>query len=165
MQALDRDDRGQAAEAARLAQSALQELHPQNDALFAAWRPTRWEWCKSCSLKHRQAIRAFEQTAEIASQAGYGMFEITALSHLAGLRLQQGQLHAAASEYQRALELAAKKMGKRSPVTATVLLGLGEIAREWNDLEGALRLFSESLELFAQFSDWGSDRISFHRQS
>jgi ATP/maltotriose-dependent transcriptional regulator MalT len=101
------------------------------------------------------AIEAFEQTGEIAAQAGYAMFEIAALSHLAGLRLQQGRLRAAETGYRRALDLSAIKMGKGAPVTGNVLLGQGELAREWNDLDGALRCFTESATLFAQFSDFG----------
>jgi LuxR family maltose regulon positive regulatory protein len=101
------------------------------------------------------AVRAFEHTAEISARAGFAMYEILALSHLAGLHLQQGQLHSAAFGYHRALELAIHAMGKCSPVTGNILLGLGELAREWNDLDGALRYFSESVELFTQFSSIG----------
>lgn len=141
-------------EAARLAQGALAELPPQA-ALFRCLAGDALGMAKIMQSETPAAIQAFEQIAEVAAQAGYVMFEIMAFTHLAGLRLQQGQLHAAARGYQRALDLAAQKLGKRSPVTANALLGLGEIAREWNDPSGAICNFLEAVELFSQFSELG----------
>jgi LuxR family maltose regulon positive regulatory protein len=154
LRALYATTEGYALEAAQLAQNVLQELSPER-TLFRCLAADTLGMAKILQCETAAAIRAFEQLAETASRAGYGMFEIMALSHLAGLRVQQGQLHAAATGYQRALELATHKMGKCSPVTGNVLLGLGELAREWNDLNGALGYFLESVEMFAQFSDIG----------
>jgi LuxR family maltose regulon positive regulatory protein len=154
LQALVTMSAGKPLEAEQLAQSALREL-PAERTLFRCLAADTLGMVKIMQSDTAGAIQAFEQTVEIASQAGYGMFEIVALSHLAGLRLQQGRLRAAEIGYRRALELAAIKMGKRSPVTGNALLGQGELAREWNDLDGALRYFSESAALFAQFSDFG----------
>ena len=141
-------------EADQLAQRALQEL-PLERSLFRCLAADTLGMVKIMQSDTAGAIQAFQQTVDVASQAGYGMFEIMALSHLAGLRLQQGQLRGAEVVYRRALALAASKMGKYSPVTGNALLGLGELAREWNDLDGALGYFTESAALFAQFSDFG----------
>ena len=154
LQALVSMSAGKPLEADQLAQSALQEL-PAQRALFRCLAADTLGMVKIMQSDTAGAIEAFEQTVEIASQAGYAMFEIVALSHLAGLRLQQGRLRAAEIGYRRALELSAIKMGKGAPVTGNALLGQGELAREWNDLDGALRCFSESAALFAQFSDFG----------
>ncbi len=154
LQALYVMTEGNPAEAARLAQSALQELSPER-TLFRCLAADTLGMAETLQCETAAAIRAFEMIAEIASQAGYGMFEIMALSHLAGLRLQQGQLRAAGIGYQHVLDLAASKLGKSSPVTGHVLLGLGELAREWNDLDAALEYFMQSAEMFAQFSDLG----------
>lgn len=145
---------GNPVEAARLAQCALQELSPER-FLFRCLAGDALGMANTLQCETTAAIRAFELTAEVASQAGYGMFEIVACSHLAGLHLQQGQLHAAAIGYQHTLELALNKMGKWSPAAGSGLLGMGELAREWNDLDGALKYFSEAVEMLAQFSDLG----------
>jgi LuxR family maltose regulon positive regulatory protein len=154
LQALVAMTEGQPAEAALLAQNAMRELSSER-ALFRCLAADTLGMAKTLQSETRAAIRAFEQLAESAAQAGYAMFEIMAFSHLAGLHLQQGHLNAAALGYQRALELANQKMGKGSPVTGNILLGLGELAREGNDLEHALRYFVEAAEMFAQFSDIG----------
>ena len=154
LQALVNMSAGKPLEADQLAQSALQEL-PAQQALFRCLAADTLGMVNILQSDTAGAIGAFEQTVEIASQADYGMFEIVALSHLAGLRLQQGRLRAAEIGYRRALELAAIKLGKGAPVTGNALLGQGELAREWNDLDGALRCFTESAALFAQFSDFG----------
>ena len=101
------------------------------------------------------AIRAFEHTAEISARAGFAMYEIMALSHLAGLHLQQGQLHSAAFGYQRALELAIHAMGKCSPVTGNILLGLGELPVNGTTWMVRSVIFSSLVELFTQFSSIG----------
>ncbi len=154
LQALYAMTEGRSLEAARLAENALDQLPPPR-SLFRCLAADTLGMTRILLGDSRAAAVAFEQLAEISSQSGYVMFEIVALSHLAGLRLQQGQLHAAAIEYQRALDLAVSSMGRFSPPTGNILLGLGELAREWNDLEGALRYFLESVDLFARFSDYG----------
>ncbi len=154
LQALYAMTEGRPGEAALLAESALDRLSSSRP-LFRCLAADALGMARVLLCDPNAAAQAFEQITEIAAQAGYGMFEILALSHLAGLRLQQGQLHAASIGYQRALGLAASKMGRFSPVNGNILLGLGEVAREWNDLEGALRYFSEAVDMFARFSDFG----------
>ncbi len=154
LQALYAMTEGQPGEAARLAESALGQLSPGR-AIFRCLAADVLGMAQILLCDPKAAAQAFEQIINIAAQAGYIMFEILALSHLAGLNLQQGQLHAAAIGYQRALDLSASKMGRFSPATGNVLLGLGELAREWRDLEGALRYFVESIDMFAKFSDIG----------
>jgi LuxR family transcriptional regulator, maltose regulon positive regulatory protein len=101
------------------------------------------------------AIQAFEQVAEISARAGNDMMSILALSSQAGLHTLRGHLRSSAALYQRVIELAEDRFGKKSPYTGKALLGLGELAREWNDLDTALRYFSEALEAFQQFSEIG----------
>jgi len=154
LQALYAMTDGKLSEADLLARNAMLELSPKH-SLFRCLAADALGLVKILQSDTPAAISAFEQLADIASQAGYRMFEVMALSHLAGLHLQQGHLNAAESGYQRALELAVQKMGRCSPVTGNLLLGLGEVARERSDLDGALRYFLEAVELFAQFNDMG----------
>jgi LuxR family maltose regulon positive regulatory protein len=102
------------------------------------------------------SIESFTQAAEISHQGGNIMIAVGALSNLAGIWMLQGQLHKAWSSNKQALELATDARGRRLPVAAKALLGLGEIAREWNDLDAATEYFHEGLELFKLFGELGS---------
>jgi LuxR family maltose regulon positive regulatory protein len=102
------------------------------------------------------SIEGFTQAAEISRQAGNVMIAVGALCNLAGLWMLQGQLHRAWSAYMQALDLATDARGRRLPVAGKALLGLGEIAREWNDLDAATGYLNEGLELFRLFGELGS---------
>jgi LuxR family maltose regulon positive regulatory protein len=74
---------------------------------------------------------------------------VLALCHLAELSYLQGQLHEAKRYYERALDLTANGQG-RQPIACVPLIGLGELQREWNDLEAATRHLTEGIELGKQ---------------
>jgi LuxR family maltose regulon positive regulatory protein len=101
------------------------------------------------------AIAAFEESVRIGQEAGNKMAVIGGLSNLAGLTMARGQLHKSAASYRRALDLASDAQGKWLPVAHRVLLGLGELAREWNDLDAAERYFTESLKLSRRYGEMG----------
>ena len=101
------------------------------------------------------AADAFESAVDIAAQAGCGMIELGALASLAGLRWLQGRLGAARSAYERVLRLAEERLGRHSIAAGKALLGLGELAREQNDLPGALCFYQEALASFSQWPDVG----------
>lgn len=105
------------------------------------------------------AIAAFEESVRIGQEAGNKMTIIGGLSNLAGLTMARGQLHKSASSYRRALDLASDAQGKWLPVAHRVLLGLGELAREWDDLDAAERYFTESLELSRRYGEMGPMNI------
>ena len=125
---------GKPSEADRLAQDALSKISSES-ALFRCLAADTLGMVKVMQSEPPAAILAFEKLFETASQAGYWMFQIIALTHLAGLHLQIGRLNAAANGYHRAFDLAIQKMGRNSPVTGNILLGLGEVARERHDLD------------------------------
>jgi LuxR family maltose regulon positive regulatory protein len=77
------------------------------------------------------------------------------LGNLAGLLILQGQLKRAESTYQQALAYATDEAGDRLPIAGKALLGLGELAREWNDLEAAKRYFTDAVTLFSQYGQIG----------
>jgi len=69
-----------------------------------------------------------------------------ALCALAEIHLRLGQLHEAKQAYERALSIAQDARG-RLPVSARALMGLGDLWREWNDLEQAKRYCLDGIEL------------------
>ena len=111
----------------------------------------------ACVLKGdiESAIQAFKESVALARESGNIMFAVASLSNLAGLHILQGHLQMAAAVYRQALELATTQYGQRLPVACRALMGLGEIAREWNDLERARQLLEEAIRLSRQYNETG----------
>jgi ATP/maltotriose-dependent transcriptional regulator MalT len=49
--------------------------------------------------------------------------------------------------------MATDEEGRRLPIASEALIWLGELWREWNDLEAATRLLTEGIELAQQWSE------------
>jgi LuxR family maltose regulon positive regulatory protein len=102
------------------------------------------------------AGQAFEQVIAIARPAGHTLLTVAALCNLAGLHVVQGRLHQAAEVYRQALALSTDRRGRRLPTAARALLGLGELAREWNDLAAAAQALTEALALCRTYGEIGA---------
>jgi LuxR family maltose regulon positive regulatory protein len=102
------------------------------------------------------AFQAFEQVAQIGQKTGNVISATAAMCNLAGLCLVKGQLHKAESVYRRALELATDPAGQLRPIAGRALMGLGELAREWNELEAATRWLGQAITLSGQVGDMGT---------
>jgi LuxR family maltose regulon positive regulatory protein len=57
---------------------------------------------------------------------------------------------------EQALERAVDGQGRRLPIAGIALMGLGELLREWNDLEAATRYLQEGIELTKQWGEIGA---------
>jgi LuxR family maltose regulon positive regulatory protein len=99
------------------------------------------------------ATPALEEAARISQQVGNFMNAVLALCHLAELCIVQGRLYEARARYEQALELVVDDRGHKWPVAGVPVIGLGELSREWNDLETAARRFTEGIELTRQFGN------------
>ena len=73
----------------------------------------------------------------MGQEMGNPLIGVAALCHLARLQVHQGRLHGAYELLERALKLATDAQGRRLPIASKALIGLGELEREWNDLEVA----------------------------
>ena len=102
------------------------------------------------------AARAFDELARIGQRTGNVAAAAGALSNLAGVCLVRGQLRKAAEIYRRALGLATDAQGRRLPVAGKMLLGLGELARIWNDLHAARSYLDEGVELLRRYGEIGN---------
>ncbi len=98
----------------------------------------------------------FDQVVTMALQTGNVMMAVAALCNLAGLHVVRGELRQAEARYKRALELGTDARGRHLPVAARALLGLGELSREWNDLDVAERYLNDALTLCQRYVDIGS---------
>jgi LuxR family maltose regulon positive regulatory protein len=102
------------------------------------------------------AFQAFEEAARIGQKAGNLMVTAIALRRLAQLRVMQGRLSEAKAFCEQALELSVDGRGRRLPIAGLVLIVLGELLREWNDLEAAARHLIEGIELVKQWGEIGA---------
>jgi LuxR family maltose regulon positive regulatory protein len=101
------------------------------------------------------AIQAFKDSSALAKESGNTMFLVASLSNLAGLYLIQGHLQLAGAVYRQALNQATAPSGQRLPVACRALMGLGEIAREWNQLAQARQYLEQAVQLSQQYSEAG----------
>jgi LuxR family maltose regulon positive regulatory protein len=69
------------------------------------------------------------------------------MSELGELRTTQGRLREARDTYERAIEQTVDAAGTPMPVAGLAVIGLGNLLREWNDLESAERRLNEGIEL------------------
>ncbi|MCB0254373.1 MAG: AAA family ATPase [Anaerolineae bacterium] len=99
------------------------------------------------------AEQAFAEAAAMGRRSGNLHVAAPALRSLGNLLVTQGKLHQAAATYREALRLAETAQGRTLPVAAGSLLGLGELAYEWNDLTAAEEHSRVGIELSRQ---WGN---------
>jgi LuxR family transcriptional regulator, maltose regulon positive regulatory protein len=137
-----------------LSRQALECL-PEERLLFKSLAADNLGMCYVLSGDTASAGLAFEEAARLAQRSENIMMAAGALSNLAGLQYLQGHLRDAWANYQKILELSTNTGGQRLPVAGKALTGLGELAREWNDLETAANYLSEAVELLSQFVEIG----------
>jgi LuxR family maltose regulon positive regulatory protein len=135
---------------AELCQQALEQL--AEDEPFwrnaAAWMLSGVQVAEGDFDTSRQTLT---RLAQMSRQSGNVIITVGALNQLAEVHLRLAQLHQAKAIYERALSLASDEHGRRLPMAGTSLIGLGELEREWNDLEAASRYLLEGIDLASQW--------------
>lgn len=102
------------------------------------------------------AIQALEQAAHMGEQTGNVLAAAGAWSNVAGLHMTAGRLQRAHELLERALELSTDSQGRRLPAAGKALLGLGQVYREWNDIDTSERYTREGVMLFEHYGDVGT---------
>ena len=131
------------------AMALLQQALPRLPAEATLFRSVS-EWVLSLFYvltgDFRAGSQALDGVVRMGVQQKHPIIAAGALCALAEIRLRLGQLHAAQADYERALEIARDDTG-HLPIAARALMGLGDLWREWNDLERAARCCTEGIEL------------------
>jgi LuxR family maltose regulon positive regulatory protein len=142
---------GQSRRAIELSRRALEQL-PADD-LFMRGIAT-WNLGISYLLRAdtQAASQALDEAARMSREAGNVMVAVMALCTLAELCAAWAQLPRAQELYQQALDLATDQPGNPLPIAGMALIGLGELSREWNDLESATHYLNAGIE---QIGKWG----------
>ncbi|UCD99964.1 MAG: hypothetical protein JSV42_04405 [Chloroflexota bacterium] len=147
--------KGEAKKSMELSQQSL-KLLPEDDLFMRSLVFDNLGMVYLLMGDFNSSIDTFSQAAKISREAGNLMIAVGALCNLAGLWMLQGQLRRAWSANIQALDLATDARGRRLPVAGKALLGLGEIAREWNSLDEAENYYKEGIEQFKLFGELGS---------
>jgi LuxR family maltose regulon positive regulatory protein len=101
------------------------------------------------------ATHALDEAVRISQQAGNLMNTVLALCHLAEISMIQGRLQESKAIYDHALELAVDRQGRAQPIAGIAHIGLGNLFREWGDLESAARHFTQGIELAQKWGEAG----------
>lgn len=143
---------GRLTQAEELSRQALQELS-EDDILLRSIASWNLGMVSLSQGQDQKGINALEEVARVSQETGNLMVTVMVLCNLADVWFKRGQLHQAEAIYQRALEHAIDRQGRRLPVAGQALIGLGEIEREWNQLETATQHLSEGIQLV---QNWGN---------
>ncbi len=103
----------------------------------------------------RAAGQTFAQVVASSQASHNSMMTLIALSHLAEVRIWQGQLRQAEMLYRQALQIAGNHSAVPLPASSMAYVGLSVILREWNDLPGALEMLHKGLALCRQWGELG----------
>ncbi|MGB2897264.1 MAG: LuxR C-terminal-related transcriptional regulator [Anaerolineales bacterium] len=98
------------------------------------------------------AQQAYAEASASAQKCGYRTLSVSATCYLGMSQAKQALLHDAFGAYREALKLAIGPGGRQLPVAGFPLVKLGDLSREWNDLEAASRDLTKGAEACAQ---WG----------
>jgi LuxR family transcriptional regulator, maltose regulon positive regulatory protein len=93
-----------------------------------------------------KAEEAFEKIRVIGYKSGNLWTLAVALHKQALVKKLRGELHAARDLYQEVIQLASEKGGQQYGSLAGIFVGLGDLLREWNDLETARQMVSQSIK-------------------
>ena len=95
------------------------------------------------------------ETIRMTERSGNVLITVLAAANRAELLMRQGHLIDAAAGYEEVLAMARDAQGRPLPIAGQALIGLGDIAREQNDLDAADRYLTRGIELTKQWSETG----------
>jgi LuxR family maltose regulon positive regulatory protein len=146
---------GRVSRATELSRQALEGLPEQETFLrgIAAWNLSMSYLLMGDAQAGAQLL---EEMFALSQEMGNTMMAVSALCYMAELHMSQGKLHEAWDLYQRALALATDEQGRRLPIAGTAEIGLGEVAREWNDLSTATRYLEKGIERASQRGEFSA---------
>ncbi len=122
---------------------ALEYLHPEN---LSVRTTTAWTLGYAYQLQgdRAAATQAHTEALKISQTSGNIMISIAAAISLGQIQESENQLHQAADNYRKVLQLAGDPP---LPAACEAYLGLGRIFYEWNDLDAAQEHGEKSLQL------------------
>ncbi len=133
-----------------LSMAAL-ELLPEKDRFFQSLLFRNLATVYKLTGDVRAASLAIEEGARIAQTSGDHLSTIVAQHQMAEVSMLSGQLHEAHVLCQKALEAAVDQDGRPLLVGSKILVTLGELYREWNELDKAAAYLTQAIDLAGQW--------------
>jgi len=96
------------------------------------------------------AQQAFTMARTNALKGGHAALAVSASCYVGMQLTKQARLHEAYETYRQALEMAKWLGGKLMPIAGFSLVKLGDVLREWNDLEKASQHLTKGVDLCLQ---------------
>lgn len=155
LQALVAAWQGEISRAGELAREALDRL-PQDKSFLRSIAAWNLGLSYLLSGEFEAGRQVLDEIATLGEKTGNVMLAVNAVCHLAELQMSQARLYEARDTYQRALELATDEQGQLLPIAGMPLIGLGELSREWNDLEAAKHYVNRGVERIGQWGPFGA---------
>lgn len=159
---------GDATESANLARSALERLPAESHfwrSMVTAHLGVTQLWLG----KLEAGTQALESAIEEGQRSDNAWLTVLATRRLAKLRALQGRLPEARVLHERALTLAVDGKGRHLPVAGISMMDLGDIWREWNDLDLAARYLKDGIDLVEGWGEFAAVRgyiaLAFIRQA
>ncbi|HLE29010.1 MAG TPA: LuxR C-terminal-related transcriptional regulator [Anaerolineales bacterium] len=159
LRALVANYRGDVTGAIELSQRALEQL-PETEALMRGLAALNLAAAYHTQGDLAASQRVLQEAALGSHQTGNVMMAVAVLCYRAELCRREGKLRQARSLYQQAVDLATEKRGDRLPIAGRALIGLAEMAREWNELDTATHCIFEGIELAGRWAQ--ADALGAH---
>ncbi len=143
----------------KLSASHLQqaiEMLPENSLLFQTIAITNLALLHAWRGEITSAMSLFEKIRQIGKGTGSIMMTVLAARRMASLMSLQARLFEARDVHEEILKLATDKMGNPLPIAGYAYIGLGDLFREWNDLDSATRYTTLGIGLIKEWQQLGA---------
>ena len=146
--------RGQVSLAVELSRRALEQL-PEDERFVRSFATWILHASQLASGEGVVDVQVLDDVLRMSQSSGNIMVAVMIVCNQAELYMRQGQLHKAAATYRKALDLATNAQGRWLPIAGQALVGLGELSREWGDLDAAARYLVEGIQLTERWTEVG----------
>jgi LuxR family maltose regulon positive regulatory protein len=142
----------------RAAAESLQALAdlPQGDRFLRDIATWILSMVRLSDLGAQDGGKSLDDIIRFSREIGNPLIAVAALSHQARLQMRQGRLQLARETLEQALQIATDPQGQRLPIASEALIVLGDLEREWNNLDKAESYLNASIELARQWNELSS---------
>jgi LuxR family transcriptional regulator, maltose regulon positive regulatory protein len=141
--------------AAKLCRQALENL-PESDLFLRSIVTWILSMIRLSDGEVGDGRQSLDKVIRMGQEIGNPLIAVAALSHKARLQMRQGRLRLAHETLLQALQLATDPQGRWLPIASEALIVLGELEREWNNLEKADEYLTGSIQLARQWNELAS---------
>jgi LuxR family maltose regulon positive regulatory protein len=143
---------GEIPEAVELSRQA-RELLPAGDPFLRSFGDWFLGLARTVEGDLESGGRALEDVIRTSQGTGNLIVAVMALTERARMYARQGRLHEARETFDQAIAAGTDERGDPLPVAGRAMISLGDLLREWNELETAERTLVQGIELMEQWRE------------